>query len=411
MTERYDVVVVGGGVVGCAALYELARAGISDTLLIERRQLTSGSSWHAAGNVTQFGHYAEITGLYVDSIRTYLAAEAESGHSAGFHEAGSLRLAATKEELRAYERLIPSYEKMGVPYAVIGPDEIRKVHPLLVLDGVLGAAHTPTDGHVDASGATYALAKAAQARGAKIALERPVVALRQGGPGWIVETEKGPVEAERVVLATSFWTRGLTAPLGLAPPLFALEHHEVVTGPSAALAALDFEVPTVRDPVAPSNTRQERDGYLCGVYEATPKPWRPEGPPLDFAEELLPPDLDRLLPHLERVMERLPDFGEAGIKVMNNGPLCYTPDALPMVGPVSSHPGLWFCTGFNVGFGTGGGAAKYLAGWMARGAPERPLPIIHADRFADPPSAQAALDAITAIYAAGYATPASGPAR
>ena len=406
MTEKYQAVVIGGGVVGCAVLYWLARRGWTDTLLIERRQLTSGSTWHAAGNVTQFGHYAEITRLYVDSIRTYLDAEAESGHSVGFHQAGSLRVATDAAEMAAYEALAPGYEAMGVPYAVVTPDEMRDLHPLLNTDGMAGAAHTPTDGHVDASGAPHAMAKAARARGASISLQRPVEALTPHRRGWLVETAKGPVEAEHVVLATSFWTPALVAPLGLAPPLYALEHHEVITEAISALAALDFEVPTVRDPYAPSNTRQERDGFLCGVYESEPVFWAPDGAPTDFAEELLPPDIDRLTPHLMRVIERIPAFGEAGLRAANNGPLCYTPDALPMIGPATGQPGLWYATGFNVGFGVGGGSAKYLSHWMVEGAPDRPLPIIHADRFDAPPGKAEAMARIKAVYAAGYARPA-----
>lgn len=399
------VVIVGGGIVGCAVAYWLARRGWSDVVLLERGELTCGSTWHAAGNVTQFGHYSEITRLYVNSIRTYRDAEAASGMAIGFHEAGSLRLATTALELAAYERLEPLYAGLGVPYTVVGPDRIARLHPLLELDGVLGAASTPTDGHLDPSAATQAMAAFARDHKIKIYRNEMVEGISSTKSGWRVETDDRVITCENLVLATSFWTRELVAHLGLSPPLFAVEHHEVITEPIPELAALGFEVPTVRDPWAPSNTRQEGHGFLCGVYEAAPKPWRTDGVPRDFPQQLLPPDLDRLMPHLERVMARLPAFGRAGIKAANNGPLCYTPDGLPMVGPIPSHPGLWFCTGFNVGIGTGGGAAEYLTHWIVEGAPDDPIPMIHADRFGTGMQRAEAVARITRTYAAGYATP------
>lgn len=399
------VAIVGGGIVGCSVAYWLTQRGWRDVVLIERGVLTCGSTWHAAGNVTFFGHYAEITRLYVNSIRTYLAAEAASGQPIGFHDAGSLRLATSVADMRAYERLVPLYETLGVPYDVLGPADTARAHPLLDIGGVEGAAYTPTDGHVDPSAATQALASVARLNEAEIIQNQPVSEITSSGSSWRIETDDLVITTDNVVLCSSFWTRELVAPLGLAPPLFALEHHEVITEAIPELVALDHEVPTVRDPWAPSNTRQEGNGFLCGVYETNPRPWMTGGVPRDFPQELLPPDLDRLMPHLERVMTRLPAFGRAGIKAANNGPLCYTPDALPMVGPIPSHPGLWFCTGFNVGIGTGGGSAEYLSQWMVDGAPEDPIPAIHAARFTDGPAKEAALKQICAIYAAGYATP------
>lgn len=405
MTGHVRVAIIGGGIVGCSVLYWLARLGWSDTLLLERRELTSGSTWHAAGNVTFFGHYSSITRLYVNSVKTYLAAEEESGQSVGFHDAGSLRLATTPEELEAYRRLEPMYDEMSVPYNVVTPDEIAGLHPLLVTDGLYGAAATPTDGHVDASGATHALAKAARQRGAKIRRQCPVLSVHPENGGWILETADGQVHAEHIVVAASFWSRELLEPLGLNLPLYPLEHHEVITDTIPELETLGFEVPTVRDPYAPSNTRQEGSGFLCGVYEANPKFWATDGIPQEFAEELLPPDTERLEPHLLRVVERLPAFGEAGIKTVNNGPICYTPNGCPLLGPVDSHPGLWLATGFAIGIGTGGGSAEYLASWMVSGEPDYDLPIVYPSRYSNDLTKERCLQMIHETYANGYVLP------
>ena len=192
-----------------------------------------------------------------------------------------------------------------------------------------------------------ALAKAARLRGAGIERRCPVLSIQPEAGHWRLETTGGPVIADQVVVAASFWARELLLPLGLNLPLYPLQHHEIITGEVPGLMALDFEVPTVRDPYAPSNTRQEASGFLCGVYEAHPEFWATDGIPPDFAEELLPPETERLEPHLLRVIERLPAFGEAGIKAINNGPICYTPNGCPLLGPVESHPGLWLATGFE----------------------------------------------------------------
>ncbi len=405
MTDHVQAAVIGGGIVGCSVLDALARRGWTEVLLLEKRELTSGSTWHAAGNTTFFGHYASITRLYVDSVAAYLRAEQETGQPVGFHPAGSLRLATSERELAAYRSLKPMYQAMGVPYHVIDPDAVKQVHPLLETGNLLGAAHTPTDGHVDSSGATHALAQAARKRGAEIRRQCPVQAIARDGERWRLETPKGDVTADHVVLACSFWARELAAPLGLNLPIYPLQHHEVITDSVPELEALDFEVPTVRDPWAPSNTRQEGHGFLCGVYESEPEFWATDGIPPDFAEELLPPDTERLEPHLLKVMERMPAFGHAGIKTVNNGPIGYAPDGCPLLGPVESHPGLWLATAFPVGIGTGGGSGGFLADWMVDGKAPYDLPIVHPSRFSNDLSRDACLAMIAETYRQGYSMP------
>lgn len=406
MVETVRVAIVGGGIVGCAVLYGLTKRGWTDAVLLERMELTSGSTWHAAGNVTHFGHYTEITKLYVDSLRIYLEAEKESGQSVGFHQTGSLRLATTQAELDAYQGIRHVYEGLGVPYNVLSPDELTALHPLLNVEGLFGAAHTPGDGHVDSSGATHAMAKSARLRGAEIRRHCRVEFIRRHGERlWEIQTENGLLHAEHVVLAASFWTRELAAQLGLDLPLYALEHHEIITGDVDALGSLDFEVPAVRDPYAPSNTRQELSGMLCGVYESDPVFWSVDGIPPEFGQELLVPNIERLESHLLRVIDRIPAFGDAGIKAVNNGPICYAPDGCPLVGPVTEQRGLWLAAGFPVGIGTGGGAGDFLAAWITDGTPLYDLPIVHPSRFDRPLSRAEALASIHEAYAKGYVMP------
>ncbi len=411
MTECVNTVIVGGGIVGCAVQYHLARLGLTDSLLLERLELTSGSTWHAAGNITHFGHYAEITRLYVDSLETYKEAAAETGQPIGFHETGSLRLAITQDELEAYKRLIPLYKTLGTPYEVVTPRQVAELNPLVDPTGLQGAAHTPADGHVDASGATHAMAKGARARGAAIWRHCPVHKICRRDNSWEIECRKGLVRAENIVLAASFWTRELVLQIGLDIPLFALEHHEIITDTIPALRELDREVPAIRDPAAPSNIRQEGHSLLCGVYESEPVFWGIDGIPPEFGQELLAPSLDRLEEHLMRAISRMPAFGEAGFRAVNNGPICFTPDGCPMIGPMPGYNGLWLAAGFPVGIGTGGGAGKFLAEWIVKGVQPYALPIVEASRFGHPVDKYSALSAIKKIYSAGYITPGRAPQK
>ena len=408
MAQKVEVAVIGGGVVGCSVLYCLARLGCADTVLLEKNELTSGSTWHAAGNTTFFGHYSSITRLYVDSVRTYQAAEEETGQSISFHDAGSIRIANNQAELESYKKLEADYEKLGIPYEVIGPDRISSVHPLMQTDGILGAAHTPTDGHLDPSGATLAMAQAARKRGTTIKRHCAVERMEQTSDGWLLHTADDVIHAQKVVLAASFWSRELAQPLGLDLPVYAVKHQALLTEDIPALAALDFEVPTIRDSYGQYNMRQEGGGLFGAVYEPDPVFWATDGIPPDFNQELFAPEMDRLEIDFVQVIERIPAFGEAGIKQFINGPICYTPDALPLLGPVESHHGLWLASGFCVGIGTGAGSADFLANWMMHGQPPYDLPIVYPNRFAPDLTTAESLASITQIYRRGYALAESG---
>lgn len=405
MKSEVQVAVIGGGIVGASVLYWLAKMGWTDSILLERRELTSGSTWHSAGNTTYFGPYPAMTRLFAGSIRTYLQAEAESGQSVAFHQTGSLRLAATERELNLFHEYAPRYAELGIPFHVRTPEEVAELHPLIDVSRIFGAAHTPTDGHVDPTGATQALAMAACKMGATVKRHCPVDAIHREAEHWVLETPNGVLRASQVVVATSFWAREMLMPLGLNIPIYATQHQEMITESIPALEALAHEVPAWRDSYVSGSVRQEAKGVLAGVYEAEPKFWALDGIPRDFKEDLFPPELDRIMPHLERLIERMPSFGEAGIKVVNNGPMCWTPDGLPMLGPLPDHEGLWLATGFNVGIGTGGGSAEFLAHWMTKGKPPFDLGIVRADRFGNHMSTEAALDAIRKVYAVGYELP------
>ena len=405
MAADVEIAIIGGGIVGVAVQYWLAKKGVTDTLLLERRELTSGSTWHAAGNTTYFGPFPKMTRLFAGSIRTYLQAEAESGQPVGFHQTGSLRLAATERELELFHSYAPRYEQLNLPFVIRTPQEVAALHPFVDVSGIFGAAHTPTDGHVDPTGATQAMAHASRMMGAEIARHTPVQALCPTVDGWRVETDKGQVAARRIVVATSFWAREMLQDLGLNVPLYPTQHHEIITESISAVQALDGELPAIRDSWVSCNVRQEGEGLLIGIYEKSPEFWALDGVPPDFKEELLPPNLDPLMPHLDRLMERMPIVADAGIKVVNNGPMCLTPDGLPLIGPVKSHPGLWLAAGFNVGIGTGGGAGEILADWLITNTPPVGLDAIHADRFGSDMTRDAALAAIRSVYARGYQLP------
>ena len=407
MTTDCKVAVIGGGIVGCAVLYWLTRLGWTDAVLLERRELTSGSTWHAAGNTTYFGPYPAMTRLFAGSIKTYLDAQSESGQPIDFHQTGSLRLAATQTELDQFHRLEALYEDLGIPYGVRTPEEVAHLHPLIDTSAIFGAAHTPTDGHVDPTGATNALAKAARAKGATVERWRTVEDIRPDNGNWILETETGPVRAENVVVAASYWSKALLDPLGFDLPLYGTQHHEIITEDIPQLSKASKEVPAMRDSYASCNVRQEKNGVLIGIYETNPVFWHPEGAPKDFEEELLPPELDRLMPHLERVMERMPALQDAGLKDIRNGPFCFTPDGLPLLGPMPGHDNLWIASGFNVGIGTGGGSGEFLANWMTNGFPPFDLKTVHANRFGSGMPRETALASIRSVYARGYRLPSS----
>ena len=362
------VVVIGGGIVGCSVLYHLAKLGVTDALLLERQELTSGSSWHAAGNLFSLTSPSNAQRLQKYTIELYPKLEAESGQPVGYHPTGGLVLASTAEEVTTLRIARGQARRNGINAEFISMDEARRLAPILNTAGLHAVLFEPMKGHVDPASATQAFAAAARKLGARIVRHTPVMATRYLPSGeWEIETPAGTVRAEYVVNAAGLWAREVAALAGIALPLQPVEHHYIVTEKVPEIAALDHELPTIGDSDDAYYSRQEGQGLLLGAYEKTCHHWAVDGTPFDFGHELLPDDLPRIAPNLERAFERMPCLAAAGIKRVINGPMIFSPDLGPLIGP---HPALrnYFCAaGVMTGFNQGGGVGLMIAEWIAEG--------------------------------------------
>jgi dimethylglycine dehydrogenase len=398
------VVVIGGGIVGCSVLYHLARLGWSDVVLLEKGELTQGSTWHAAGNTPHFSTSLTLGRIHLYGVALYQRLEAETGQAVGFHKTGSLRLATRPDRMDEWRHHRGKARYLGMPFELIGPDEIKALHPLVETDGVLGAIWNPEDGHIDPSSVTNALAKGARDRGARVLRNTEVTALRyRSHREWEVETRHGTLAAEYVVNAAGLWAREAGALTGLELPIVPMEHQYLVTGPVPELAGLGRELPILRDVDVSYYLRQERDGLLLGPYERPAKAWGVGRIPSGFGMELLPPDLDRLQPIIEGAIARVPALGTAGIKRVVNGAITYTPDGNPMLGPVRGLRNYFLAVGFSFGITQAGGAGKHLAEWIVEGEPGIDLAEIDPRRYGDYATLPHAVERCVDIYEDEYA--------
>ena len=364
------VVIIGGGVAGCSLLYHLTRLGWDDVILVEKDELTSGSTWHAAGLCTQYIPSYNLMKLLRYSLDLYGSLEAETGQTVDFRRCGSVRLAESQDRLDDFHYRKGIADLLGVPFEIVSPERARELFPLLDLDGVVGAAYLPTDGHVEPSDVTQALAKGARSRGAKIFRHTAVNAIERSGGSWLVETAKGVIRTDIVVNAAGQWAKQVGHMVGVDLPIVPLEHQFLVTEPVEEISSLEVELPVLRDSAASFYVREEGGGLLIGPFERKPKPWALEGIPDDFHSRLLPPDLDRLVDVLEAAASRVPAFANVGIKSIINGPDGYTPDGKCLMGPVPGLPGFHVLAGFSIfGIVFGGGAGKYAAEWIVEGQP------------------------------------------
>jgi dimethylglycine dehydrogenase len=374
MRTEARVVVIGGGVNGASILYHLARKGWTDCILLERTELTAGSTWHAAGLLPLFNMSYSVGQLHQYSVKLYQELEAETGQAVSFHQTGNLRLATNNDRMDEYRNYQCTAETIGVECHLIGVSEIKELWPLASMDGLVGALWHPTDGHIAPVDVTMALAKGARMRGAEIRQQTEVIGIeRSASLEWIVKTTKGDIKCEHVVCATGNYARQTAAMVGLQIPAIPVEHQYIVTDVDPVLKEYRStgakELPILRESDAQYYFREERMGWILGPYEKHAPACFVDGVPNSFEKDLFPGDLERLMPHVEACMARVPSFENAGIKDIVNGPISYTPDGNPMVGPAFGLPNFWLSEGHSFGVTAAGGGGWQLAEWMVEGEP------------------------------------------
>ena len=382
MKSHARVCVIGGGVVGASVLYHLTKLGWSDVVLIERSELTSGSTWHAAGGFHTLNGDTNMAALQGYTIGLYKELEALTGLSCGLHHVGGVTLADTPERMDMLKAERAKHRYMGLHTEVIDPDEIKKIAPATNVAGVLGGLYDPLDGHLDPSGTTHAYAKAARMQGAEIILHTQVTETRQTPEGqWQVVTDQGTMIAEHLVNAAGLWAREVAAMAGVYLPLHPMEHQYIVTDDIPMIFEAASEHPHVMDPGGESYLRQEGRGLCIGFYEQACKAWAVDGTPWDFGHELLPDNLDKITASVEFAYKRFPVLQTAGVKSVIHGPFTFAPDGNPLVGPVPGLRNYWSACGVMAGFSQGGGVGLTLAQWMIDGAPERDVFAMDVARF------------------------------
>lgn len=372
MTTHTRVLVIGGGVVGCSVLYHLTRLGWSDVMLVERSELTSGSTWHAAGGFHTLNGDTIMAALQGYTIRLYRELEALTGLSCGLHHVGGITLADSAERFDMLKAERAKHRYMGLETELLGPDEIRRLTDGMVnTDGILGALYDPLDGHLDPSGTTQAYAKAARMGGAQIVLHNRVLGMKPHAEGWEVETERGLIRAEHVVNAAGLWAREVGAMAGVYLPLLPMAHQYLVTDDIPEIMGRAEEFPHVMDPGGESYLRQEGRGLCIGFYEQPCEPWAVDGTPWEFGHELLPDAWDKIEESVAFAYARFPVLERAGVKRVIHGPFTFAPDGNPLIGPVPGLRNYWAACAVMAGFSQGGGMGLALAQWMIHGETER----------------------------------------
>ncbi len=369
MKSHYRVVVIGGGIVGASVLYHLTRKGWGDIALIERAELTAGSTWHAAAGFHAINDDPHIAALQAYTIKLYQTIEAESGQSVGMHMPGGYSIATTPERWEWLQSEFAIYETIGIEARLATPEEIVAECPIVDPRGLLGGLFDPHEGAVDPHGTTHAFAIAARRRGAEVILRNRVTGLKPHADGWLVETEQGTVVAQHVVNAGGLWARRVGRMAGVDLPLTPMQHHYLITEDLPELLARPDEMPCVTDLEGFTYLQQERKGVILGVYERNPRHWQTEGAEWDYGMELLPEDIDRISPELLIGFSRFPTLERAGIRKWVNGAFTFTPDGNPLVGPVPGLRNFWAACGCMSGFSQGGAIGKVLSEWMVEGDP------------------------------------------
>ncbi|MBT8460491.1 MAG: FAD-dependent oxidoreductase [Boseongicola sp.] len=382
MKSNAKVVVIGGGVVGCSVLYHLTKLGWSDVMLIERSELTSGSTWHAAGGFHTLNGDTNMAALQGYTIRLYRELEELTGQSCGLHHVGGVTLADTPERLDMLKAERAKHRYMGLETELLSPSEIKEVAELVNVKGVLGGLYDPLDGHLDPSGTTQAYARAARLGGAEIVTHCRVLETNpRADGGWDVVTENGIISAEHVVNAAGLWAREVGAMAGVYLPLMPMAHQYLVTEDIPEIYERETEFPHVMDPGGESYLRQEGRGVCIGFYEQKCEPWSVEGTPWDFGHELLNDSFEKIEDSVAFAYQRFPVLERAGVKRVIHGPFTFAPDGNPLVGPVPGLKNYWTACAVMAGFSQGGGVGLALAQWIIEGETERDPRAMDVARF------------------------------
>ena len=383
MKEQSRVVVIGGGIVGAAVLYHLTKLGWSDVVLVERKQLTAGSTWHAAGGFHAMNSDPNVARLQAYGISVYREVEEISGQDVGMHVTGGIQVAATEERWENINYEHAKHRVLGIDSHLLTPDDIKRLCPIMDTTGVIGGLFDGNEGHIDPYGSTQALAGAARKGGAEVYVNTMVKDLVHRPDGtWTVVTDQGNIHCEHIVNAAGLWAREVGAMAGVHVPIVPMEHHYLLTEALDELVGWDSELPLVLDLDGEMYLRQEQNGVLLGVYEQNSTPWSVKGTSWDFGEtDLLEVRLDDIADALTRGFERFPSVSEAGIRRIVNGPFTFAPDGNPLVGPVRGVRNYWSCCGVMAGFSQGSGVALALSQWMIDGEPEGDVFAMDVNRF------------------------------
>ena len=385
MKTHAKVVVIGGGAVGCSALYHLTQLGCTDAVLLERDELTAGSTWHAAGNCPNFSTSWNLIKLQRHSTRLYSELAKRVGYDINYHITGSIRLAHTQDRVDEFKHVVSQARAQGIEFRMLSPAEIRELHPFITTDDILAGLHDPYDGDIDPAQLTQALAKGARDAGAQIHRNTRVTAIeREPGGEWRVVTDKGEIRAESVINAAGYRGGEVAAMVGVYLPMITLAHQYMVTEDVPDLVARGAaRLPLLRDPDISYYMRQERHGFILGPYEDQPKAHWLDKIPDEFAHQLFPDETDHLERYIQDACARVPLLGTVGIKNVINGPIPYAPDGNPLIGPAPGLPNFFHCCAFTFGIAQAGGAGKIIAEWVVNGHPEWDMWPLDSRRYLD----------------------------
>ena len=389
MKSQAKVVVIGGGVVGVSALYHLAKKGWGEeVVLIEKGELTSGSTWHAAGLLPLFNMSYSVGQIHKYSVELYKDLEKETGQQVGFSQVGNLRLAMNDERMDEYFQYAATAKTIGIDVNFLTPDEVKAIWPLCETDNLVGAILHPEDGYIQPADLTQAMAKGARARGATIYRNTAVLSIEQSSQGgWKIETNKGTITCDHVVSATGNYARQTGAMVGLDIPVMPVEHQYIVTEPHPEIINRQNsglpEMAVLRESDGSWYLREENGGFILGPYEKGAPCCYVDGPNPDAEYELFQEDIDRLMPHIEAAMARVPAFAEVGFKQVYNGAIAYTPDGNPIIGPAWDIDNFWLSEGHSFGITAAGGAGWQLAEWIIEGEPTIDMLGVEPRRFGD----------------------------